>query len=108
MIYKKETYVDMTKGEVDVFESIYADKKETLYVAKGSIATPQGAVPISAEVKDVSSVEDAFEKFEEVLQARVDEIIEEAQKAHLEESKRIVTPDEIRGEGKGPQLSIVK
>ncbi len=95
MIAKKEEYVDLETGaqvtvlnEVQKKDTLTLKKPVTEFIGSGSLMTPNGrSFQIQFEIL-ADDLNEAFEKFEESAQKRIEEIKKEA-----EESNRIVGAD---------------
>jgi hypothetical protein len=108
MIYKREDYVEESdqqgaKFPVKHIEALSPlDGSKTTYVGQVTlgIQTPMGVqqIPISFEIQ-ADTVIEAFKKFEESAEPRVDEarrqIEEEIDKLRMEAASRIIRPGEV-------------
>ena len=115
MIYKREEYIQETQEEgrsairqVEVLEpkDEGADNRRYIGHVTMMLQTPMGAqqMPVSFQI-EASSIEEAFEKFDEHAQPRIEEtrkaVEQEIQRMRQESSNRIVSPDELGGAGGG-------
>lgn len=84
-----------TTGEVDA-------QRETIWFALTTIMTPQGPMDVRAQIKDVSTLDDACDKFGIAVNQHIDEMVKLAQE---QQRSRIITPEEALGKS---GLQIVK
>lgn len=113
MIYKREEYIQETQEEgrsamrqIEVLAPKDEGAHNHRYIGHVTmmLQTPMGAqqMPVSFEI-GASSVEEAFEKFDEYAQPRIEEtrkaVEQELQRMRQESSNRIVSPDELGGAG---------
>jgi hypothetical protein len=85
-------YVPMSLTE----DSNKDTKSLTHYDGTVGIRTPVGVQPIQFPFPENFSLEQCFEKFEEIANVEVEKIMTEAKKKHDEENL-IVTPDQVKG-----------
>lgn len=113
MIYQREEFVEENatdqKFPVKQVERLTStDGAETKYVGRLSMAvrTPMGAttLPVAFEI-DAANIEDAFQKFEPLADAAVEEakknLEEQLREMRQKSQSRIVTPGEMGAGGMG-------
>lgn len=108
-LYEKKTITDLTLGEIDICTPINIDgsfdtTRKTIYVATAQAMSPAGPIPITTEVDGAKTLEEALNGFKGALNSHIEKMIVQAEKAAIEQSKKIITPGEAVKEG----LSIVK
>lgn len=95
-LYREETFTDLGVATVRRLTPVTADGapdlgRPTMYIGETSLMTQVGPVPVQFAL-EVQTLEEAFRRFPEGVQAAVESLQERAQEALRAEASRIVVP----------------
>jgi len=96
-LYSEESFSDLKTGTIKRLTPVKADGSEdksrkTIFVGHTSILTPNGPLPIQNNIP-AKDLQQAIKKFPEVMQAAMDQLIEEVKKYQEQEQGRIQKPE---------------
>ncbi len=113
-LYREESYTDLKVAQIRRLIPVKSDgspddARSEVYVGETQLMSPRGPVPIHCPI-EASSLQDAFEKFPDAVNAAVERLIEEAKEIQRQESSRIVVPGmgggDLGGGGPGGKISL--
>ena len=95
-IYREESFTDLKVAQIRRMTPVKADgspdeSRKALFVGETQLMSPRGPVPIHCPI-EAESLEDAFDKFPDAVNAAVEKLIEEAKEIQRQEASRIVVP----------------
>jgi hypothetical protein len=95
-LYREETFTDLGAATVRRLTPVTADGspdlgRPTMYLGETSLMTQVGPVPVQFAL-EVQTLDEAFRRFPEGVQAAVERLQERAQEALRAEASRIVVP----------------
>jgi hypothetical protein len=104
-LYREEIISDRKVAQLRKMVPITVEGAEdparpVLYSGSTSIMLPTGPLPVSCEI-EADTLQDACDQFPAAIKNAVEEMIDRVQKMQFEESKRIVTPNELGGDKGG-------
>lgn len=95
-LYREETVTDLRAATIrhlipiDAAGAVDSARSE-LFVGSTQIMSPQGPVPIQAEIP-ASSLSEAMDKFPAAMQQAVQDLVKQAEEYRRQEASRIVVP----------------
>ena len=100
-LWKEENFTDLKVGTIRKLTPIKLDGTEddartATFSATTNVMTPNGALPISGEIK-AANLEEAVENFSEAINAAIKKLQEDMIRMQQEQANKIVTPDDLRG-----------
>lgn len=103
-LYREEMVTDLRVATIRRLIPIKEDgtadtTRREVFLGSTQIMSPQGPLPIQAEIP-AASLAEAMEKFPASMQTAVEELIKQAEEARREEASRIVVP----GQEGGPKI----
>jgi histone H3/H4 len=109
-LYEERVFNDMTCGGIKVLYPVNIDgsadnSRNPIFIAVANIMSQHGAVPISAPIDNVKTLEEAAKNFRTAIDKMIEEMIRQAQQMAREERSRIITPSDITGNS---GLNIIK
>ena len=95
-LYREETVTDLAAATIRHFIPIREDgstdaSRPEVFLGSTQIMSPQGPVPIQAEIPAANLVE-ALDSFPAAMKQAVQELIKQAEEHHRQEASRIVVP----------------
>ncbi|THB77232.1 MAG: cytoplasmic protein [Desulfobacteraceae bacterium] len=99
-LYREESVTDLKFANIQKLIPINLDgttdnTRETVYIGRTQLNTPQGPVPIQAVI-EAASLEDAMDAFPAAMEAETQKVVEAFQKMQAEQKKkqdsRIIVP----------------
>lgn len=104
-LYREEVFSDLKAATIrrltPVNEDGEADSdRKTLYTAQTHVMTPNGALPISADIEAVS-LGDAFDKFPDAIEQEVQRLRDEVQKQQIANAGKGFDPGALSGQRQG-------
>ncbi len=102
-LYREESVTDLKVGSIRCLKPIKPDGTEdesrtTLFVGHAQLHSPQGLVPIQAQLK-ATALEQAMDEFPGAMQKALEEMVERAKQMHAQQQaaqkaneSRIITP----------------
>ena len=96
-LYSEESFSDLKTGTIKRLTPVRSDgsvdkTRKTIFVGHTSILTPNGPLPIQ-NVIAAKELQQAIKKFPEVMQAAMEQLIEEVKKYQEQEQSQIQKPD---------------
>ena len=103
-LYREEMITDLRVAQIRRLVPIKEDgsvdtSRREMFLGSTQIMSPQGPLPIQAEIP-AASLNEAMDKFPEAMQKAVEELIKQAEEARRQEASRIVVP----GQDDGPKI----
>lgn len=100
-LYREESFTDLKVAQIRRLTPVKADgsadaSRTEIFIGETQLMSPRGPVPIHCPI-EAESLQDAFEKFPDAVNAAVEKLIEEAKEIQRQEASRIVVP----GQGGG-------
>lgn len=98
-LYREETVTDLRAATIRQLIPIHADGsrdegRPTTFVGTTQIMSPQGPLPIQAEIP-AATLEEAMDAFPEAIGGALTAVIEQAEQMRRQESSRIVVPNGV-------------
>ncbi len=95
-LYREESFTDLKVAQIRRLTPVKPDgaaddSRPEIFVGETQLMSPRGPVPIHSPI-EAKSLEEAFEKFPEAINAAVERLIEEAKEIQRQEASRIVVP----------------
>lgn len=95
-LYREESYTDLKVAQIRRLIPVKADgtpdeDRNEVFIGETQLMSPRGPVPIHCPI-EAASLEDAFAKFPDAVNAAVEKLIEEAKEIQRQEASRIVVP----------------
>ena len=95
-LYREETVTDLRAATIRRLVPIKEDgstdaQRAEMFIGSSQIMSPQGPVPIQAEIP-AASLSEAMDKFPTAMQQAVQELIKQAEEYRRQEASRIVVP----------------
>jgi len=95
-LYREESFTDLKVAQIRRLVPVRADgspdpARSEIYIGETQLMSPRGPVPIHCPI-EAESLQDAFDKFPEAVNAAVEKLIEEAKEIQRQEASRIVVP----------------
>jgi hypothetical protein len=112
-LYKEEVFTDMkvaairqltpvkTNGEVDKGRKI-------IYFGQTQVYTHQGPIPIQFPIADAKNLQQAIDRFPDVMEQFMENLVQEAEEMKRQEQSRIIVPDSGIAQGPAPGKIILK
>lgn len=96
-LYREETITDLKVATIRRLVPITTDgqvdtSRSEAFIAMTQVVTPQGAIPVQAQIQ-AASIKEAIERFPEAVQAGLERMMDEVREMQREEASRIVIPD---------------
>lgn len=96
-LYREEIFTDRRAGSIRRLVPVKVDgsddaSRTVLFSGQTQLLTPAGVLPLAFEI-DATSLEDAINRFPELVKTALEEAIEEAREMRREAASRIVVPD---------------
>ncbi|MEN6467242.1 MAG: hypothetical protein ABFD62_18870 [Syntrophaceae bacterium] len=112
-LYKEEVFTDMKVAAIRQLTPVKtngeADKaRKMLYFGQTQVYTHQGPIPIQFPIPDVKNLQQAIDKFPDVMEQFMDNLMKEAEEMKRQEQSRIIVPDSGIGQGPAPGKIILK
>ena len=103
-LYREEMVTDLRVATIRRLIPIKEDgttdtSRREVFLGSTQIMSPQGPLPIQAEIP-AASLGEAMEKFPASMQKAVEELVKQAEEARRQEASRIVVP----GQDDGPKI----
>ncbi|MFL2859474.1 MAG: hypothetical protein ACJ0BW_01900 [Pontiellaceae bacterium] len=100
-LWKEENYTDLEVGTIKKLVPIKFDGSEDkdrkpTFTASTNIMTPNGALPLTGEIK-AENLKEAIDNFSESINEALKKLQDEMMKMQQEQANKIVTPDDLRG-----------
>ncbi len=100
-LYREESFSDHKVATLKKMIPIKTDgsddtSRAPFFVAQTHVMTGAGPLPVQAKI-EASTFEEVAEKMPDAIKEAVQKMIEDVQKAQLEEASRIVTPGQDKG-----------
>ena len=100
-LYREESFTDLKIAQIRRLTPVNQDgtqddSRPLMFIGETQLMSARGALPIHTPI-EAASLEEAFEKFPEAINAAVERMIEEAKEMQRQEANRIVVP----GQGAG-------
>lgn len=104
-LFREEVFTDRRIGTIQRLTPVRSDgsddpERDVLYLGQTQVMTPAGALPLSFEL-DADSLDGAMEAFPEAAQQALEQTMDELKEMQRESASRIVTPDQMGGQGGG-------
>ncbi len=95
-LYQDETFTDLKIGWIRRLTPVTPDgirdeKREPLFIGQTQLVTPQGPIPIQCQIP-AKTLPEAMNKFPEVMELTIKNVIERAREMQQQGGSRIVTP----------------
>lgn len=95
-LYRQETITDLKVGSIQCLHPVCTDgsddeSRTSRFIGSTSILTPQGMLPVQADI-EADSLEEAVKKFPEAMKAGIERMVEEAREMEREMRNNIVVP----------------
>lgn len=105
-LYREETYTDLRSGSLLRLTPVTPDgsddvSRPPIFVARTQLATNVGALPVETQV-DAANLSEAIDHFPAAIQKAIEDLARRVEEHQREQSRRIVTPDQLAS---GPQRS---
>ncbi|WP_440997616.1 hypothetical protein [Arhodomonas sp. SL1] len=102
-LYREEVFTDRRIGTIQRLTPVRTDgsddpDRDVIYLGQTQVMTPAGALPLSFEL-EADSLGAAMEAFPEAAQQALEQTMEELKEMQRESASRIVTPDQMGGQG---------
>jgi hypothetical protein len=103
-LYREEMVTDLRVATIRRLIPVKEDgttdtSRREVFLGSTQIMSPQGPLPIQAEIP-AASLSEAMEKFPASMQKAVEELVKQAEEARRQEASRIVVP----GQDDGPKI----
>ena len=103
-LYKEESFTDLRIAQIRKLTPIKIDgspdeARPLMFIGETQLMSQRGPLPIHTPI-EATSLQEAFEKFPEAINAAVERMIEEAKEMQRQEASRIVVPGQ-GGQGGG-------
>lgn len=100
-LYREESFTDLKIAQIRRLTPVNQDgtqddSRPLMFIGETQLMSARGPLPIHTPI-EAASLEEAFEKFPEAINAAVERMIEEAKEMQRQEANRIVVP----GQGTG-------
>ena len=100
-LYREESFTDLKIAQIRRLTPVKPDgtqdeSRPLMFIGETQLMSARGPLPIHTPI-EAESLEEAFEKFPEAINAAVERMIEEAKEMQRQEASRIVVP----GQGVG-------
>ena len=100
-LYREESFTDLKIAQIRRLTPVNQDgtqddSRPLMFIGETQLMSARGPLPIHTPI-EAASLEEAFEKFPEAINAAVERMIEEAKEMQRQEASRIVVP----GQGTG-------
>ncbi len=99
-LFREETILDLRAASIKVLTPVNLDgtvdeNRKKIYVGNTSLMSPQGPVPLQAQL-DASTLEEALDRFPDAMKEATEQMIQRVkemqQQAQKQEDSRIVVP----------------
>jgi hypothetical protein len=95
-LYRQESYTDLQVGSIQCLFPVKDDgskdeSRKARFIGSTSLMTPQGALPVQADI-EAETLAEAAAKFPEAVKASVERMIEEAREMERQARSNIVVP----------------
>lgn len=102
-LYREEVFTDRRIGTIQRLTPVTRegrddDSREVLYLGQTQVMTPVGALPLNFEL-EANSLEEAMAQFPAAAQQSLERTMEELKEMQREQASRIMTPDQMGGQG---------
>ena len=102
-LYREETFSDLKVASIRRLTPVREDGsddsgRETIFIGETTLMSQRGPLPVQAPI-EAKSLEEAFEKFPEAVNAAVEQLIEQAREMQRQEASRIVVPGQAPAGG---------
>jgi len=96
-LYQEEVFTDLRVASVRRLTPIRPDggvddSRPVLFMAETQLMSQRGLLPVHGPI-EAETLEEAWEKFPEAIQAAVERLMEEARELQREEASRIIVPE---------------
>ncbi|MBC8341132.1 MAG: hypothetical protein H8E63_05660 [Proteobacteria bacterium] len=103
-LYREESYTDLRIAQIRKLTPVKMDgtqdeERTLIFIGETQLMSARGPLPIHTPI-EATSLEEAFQKFPEAINAAVEKMIEEAKEMQRQEASRIVIPGQ-GGQGMG-------
>ena len=100
-LWKEENFTDLEVGTIRKLTPIKTDgsndnERKPTFTATTNIMTPNGALPLSGEIK-ATTLEEAISNFSDAINEALKKFQDDMIKMQQEQANKIVTPDDLRG-----------
>tara|TARA_B100000927_G_C16428372_1_gene454457 strand:+ start:470 stop:859 length:390 start_codon:yes stop_codon:yes gene_type:complete len=100
-LWKEESFTDLEVGSIRKLSPINSDgsddtSRKPTFTATTNIMTPNGALPLSGEIK-ASTLDEAILNFSDAINDALKKLQDDMVKMQQEQANKIVTPDDLRG-----------
>jgi len=95
-LYHEETFTDLQAGWIRRLTPVTPDgnrdkRREQLFIGQTQLVTPRGPIPIQCQIP-AKTLPEAMQKFPEVMEITVKNVIERAKEIQQQTTSRIITP----------------
>jgi hypothetical protein len=95
-LYHEETFTDLKVGWIRRLTPVTPDgnrdkSRELLFIGMTNLVTPQGQIPIQAQIP-AKTLPEAMKKFPESMEKAVKQVVERAMEIQRQATSRIITP----------------
>ncbi|PWG64853.1 hypothetical protein [Sediminicurvatus halobius] len=102
-LYREEVFTDRRIGTIQRLTPVTRDgsddsSREVLYLGQTQVMTPVGALPLNFEL-EASNLEEAMAQFPAAAAESLERTMEELKEMQREQASRIMTPDQLGGQG---------
>lgn len=110
-LYKEEVFSDLKAATIRKISPVKEDgsqdaERKTVFTGQTHIMTPNGALPISADI-EADTLGEAFDKFPEAIQNEVERLRDEVQKQQIANAGKGLNPNSLQGQQQGNDGGII-
>jgi hypothetical protein len=97
-LYKEEVFTDMKVASIRQLTPVKAngeiDKvRKILFFGQTQIYTQHGPIPVQFPIADAKNLQQAIDKFPDVMEQFMENLMKEAEEMKRQEQSRIIVPD---------------
>lgn len=112
-LYKEEVFTDMRVAAIRQLTPVKAngetDKgRKILYFGQTQIYTQQGSIPVQFPIVDAKNLQQAIDKFPDMMEQFMENLMKEAEEMRRQEQSRIIVPDSAISPAPAPGKIILK
>jgi len=112
-LYKEEVFTDMKVAAIRQLTPVKAngeiDKgRKILFFGQTQIYTQHGPFPVQFPIADAKNLQQAIDKFPEVMEQFMENLVKEAEEMKRQEQSRIIVPDSGISQGPATGNIILK
>ena len=112
-LYKEEVFTDMRVAAIRQLTPVkpngeFDKGRKILFYGQTQIYSQHGPFPVQFPIEDAKNLQQAIDKFPDVLEQFMENMVKQAEEMKRQEQSRIIVPNSGMGQGPAPGNIILK